>query len=95
MLFAQTQYGEATFDPGQVCMDEKTLLGSYSSSFEVLDEVTGLVFGGYRDGFDLTQLISHRFPLENAVEAIDVASTPKADSMKIMIEPVPGAGVNR
>jgi L-iditol 2-dehydrogenase len=95
MLFAQTQYGEATFDPGQVCMDEKTLLGSYSSSFGLLDEVTGLVFDGYRDGFDLTQLISHRFPLEEAVEAIEVASAPKADSMKIMIEPVPGAGVNR
>jgi L-iditol 2-dehydrogenase len=92
MLFAQTQHGEATFDPGAVCMDEKTLLGSYSSSFEILDEVTDLVFGGYRNGFDLTQLISHRFPLERAVEAIEIASHPKADSMKIMIEPVLGAG---
>jgi L-iditol 2-dehydrogenase len=95
MLFAQTQHGEATIDPGQVCMDEKTLLGSYSSSFEILDEVTGLVFGGYRQGFDLTQLISHRFPLEQAVAAIEIASHPKADSMKIMIEPVPGAGAER
>jgi L-iditol 2-dehydrogenase len=92
MLFAQTQHEEAIFDPGAVCMDEKTLLGSYSSSFEILDEVTGLVFGGYRNGFDLTQLISHRFPLEDAVKAIDVASSPQAHSMKIMIEPVPGAG---
>ena len=92
MLFAQTQHGEATIDPGAVCMDEKTLLGSYSASFEILDEVTDLVFGGYRSGFDLTQLISHRFKLEKAVEAIEVASHPKADSMKIMIEPVPGAG---
>jgi L-iditol 2-dehydrogenase len=91
MLFAQTQHSDATFDPGAVCMDEKTLMGSYSSSFGILDEVTGLVFGGYRNGFDLTQLISHRFPLEEAVAAIDVASHPKADSMKIMIEPVPGA----
>jgi L-iditol 2-dehydrogenase len=92
MLFAQTQHGEATFDPGAVCMDEKTLLGSYSSSFPILDEVTELVFGGYRNGFDLTQLISHRFPLTQAVAAIDVASHPKADSMKIMIEPVLGRG---
>ena len=95
MLFAQTQHGQATFDPGQVCMDEKALIGSYSSSFEILDEVTDLVMGGYRKGFDLTQLISHRFPLERAVEAIEVASQPHPDSMKIMIEPVPGAGVNR
>ena len=92
LLFAQTQHGQANFDPGAVCMDEKTLMGSYSSSFEILDEVTDLVFGGYREGFDLTQLISHRFPMEQAVEAIEVAAHPKADSMKIMIEPVSGFG---
>ena len=92
MLFAQTQHGQATIDPAAVCVDEKTLLGSYSSSFPILGEVTSLVFGGYRDGFNLTQLISHRFSLEEAVEAIEVASHPTANSMKIMIEPVPGAG---
>ena len=94
MLFAQTQHEAATIDPGAVCMDEKTLLGSYSSSFEILDEVTGLVFDGYRNGFDLTRLISHRFPLEEAAEAIEIASHPKSDSMKIMIEPVLGAGAS-
>jgi L-iditol 2-dehydrogenase len=87
MLFAQTQHGEATFDPGAVCVDEKTLLGSYSSSFPILDEVTDLVFSGYQNGFDLTQLISHRFPIEQSVAAIEIASHPQADSMKIMIEP--------
>lgn len=92
MLFAQTQHGEVTIDPAAVCVDEKTLLGSYSSSFGILDEVTDLVFGGYRNGFDLTQLISHRYPMDEAVEAIEVASHPKPDSMKIMIEPVSGAG---
>ena len=92
MLFAQTQHGEATFDPGAVCVDEKTLLGSYSSSFDLADEVADLVFNGYRNGFDLTRLISHRFSLEDAVPAIDIASHPKADSMKIMIEPALGKG---
>jgi L-iditol 2-dehydrogenase len=92
LLFAQTQHGEAVIDPGAVCMDEKTLMGSYSSSFEILDEVTDLVFNSYRNGFDLTQLISHRFPLEESVGAIEIASHPKADSMKIMLEPVSGAG---
>ncbi len=94
MLFAQTQHGEATFDPAAVCVDEKTLLGSYSSSFPILDEVTSLVFGGYRNGFDLTQLISHRFSLEQAVEAIEIASHPQPGSMKIMIEPELGGGAN-
>jgi L-iditol 2-dehydrogenase len=57
-----------------------------------MDEVTGLVFDGYRNGFDLTQLISHRFPFEEAAAAIEIASHPQPGSMKIMMEPVPGAG---
>jgi len=88
MLFASTQHGEAPFDPATVCMDEKTLMGSYSASVAINDEVMELVFSGYRDGsFDLTRLISHRFPLEQAVKAIDLASHPQADSMKIVIKP--------
>jgi len=86
-LFAQTQHSEAIFDPGAVCMNEKTLLGSYSASVDIQEEGARLVFDGYHSGFDLTRLISHRFPIERAVEAIDIASHPKAASMKIMIEP--------
>jgi len=89
LLFAQTQHGEAVFDPAAVCMDEKFLLGSYSSSIDIEPEVEELVFGGYRNGFDLTRLISHRFPLDEAVEAIHLASNPSASSMKIMIEHKP------
>ncbi len=86
-LFAQTQHGEAPFDPAAVCMDEKTLLGSYSSSVAIQDEAIQLVFNGYRDGsFDLTRLISHRFPMEEAVEAIHLASHPQPDSMKIVLQ---------
>jgi L-iditol 2-dehydrogenase len=88
MLFASTQHGEAPFDPAAVCMDEKTLMGSYSASVTINDEVARLVFEGYRDGsFDLTRLISHRFPLQDAVKAIDLASHPQAGSMKIVIKP--------
>jgi L-iditol 2-dehydrogenase len=62
-------------------------MGSYSASVTINDEVAELVFAGYRDGsFDLTQLISHRFPLEKAVEAIELASHPVANSMKIVIQ---------
>jgi L-iditol 2-dehydrogenase len=88
VLFAQTQHGEAPFDPAAVCMDEKTLMGSYSASVAIQDDVTQMVFNGYRDGsFDLTHLISHRFSLENAVAAIDLASHPQPDSLKIVIQP--------
>ncbi len=87
VLFAQTQRGEAPFDPAAVCMDEKTLMGSYSSSVSFNEDVNRMVFNGYRNGFDLTNLISHRFSLEDAVAAIDLASHPQADSMKIVIQP--------
>lgn len=87
LLFAATQHCEATFDPAVVCMDEKTLMGSYSSSFDLQPEVEEIVFGGYRTGFDLTRLISHRFSLEDSVEAISVASNPSATSMKVFIQP--------
>jgi L-iditol 2-dehydrogenase len=87
MLFAQTQHGDATFDPAAVCMDEKTLMGSYSSSAEIQEEGVRMVIDGYQDGYDLTRLISHRFPLSRAAEAIEFASQPHPDSMKIMIEP--------
>ena len=87
MLFASTQHGEAPFDPAAVCMDEKTLMGSYSASVAIQDDVTRMVFEGYRSGFDLTQLISHRFSLEDAVAAIELASHPQPDSLKIVIQP--------
>jgi L-iditol 2-dehydrogenase len=87
LLFAATQHCEATFDPAVVCMDEKTLMGSYSSSFELQPEVEQIVFEGYRSGFDLTRLISHRFTLEDSVEAIRVASNPSGNSMKVFIQP--------
>ena len=87
LLFAQTQHGEASFDPGAVCMDEKAMIGSYSAAVDIQAEGAALVFEGYRNGFDLTRLISHRYSLEDAVEAIRVASQPSSQSMKIMIEP--------
>src|SRR6202453_3739218 len=86
LLVAQTQHGEATIDPAAVCVDEKTLLGSYSASVDIQEEALRLVFEGYGQGFDLTRLVSHRFPLTEAVAALAVASEPKATSMKIMIE---------
>ncbi len=87
LLFAQTQHGEAVIDPAAVCMDEKALLGSYSASVDIQEEGVQLVLQGYSAGFDLTRLISHRYPLEQAAEAIEFASHPKPDSLKIVIQP--------
>ena len=60
LLFAQTQHGEATIDPAAVCVDEKSLLGSYSASVDLQDESARFVLS--RE-MDLERLISHRFPL--------------------------------
>jgi L-iditol 2-dehydrogenase len=84
LLFAQTARGEATIDPAAVCVDEKTLLGSYSASVELQEESVRFVMN--RE-MDLERLISHRFPLQSGVEALNLAAHPQPDSMKIVIQP--------
>jgi L-iditol 2-dehydrogenase len=84
LLFAQTVRGEATIDPAAVCVDEKALLGSYSASVELQEESVRFVMN--RE-MDLERLISHRFPLESGVEALNLAAHPRPDSMKIVIQP--------
>jgi L-iditol 2-dehydrogenase len=84
LLFAQTVRGEATIDPAAVCVDEKTLLGSYSASVELQEESVRF---GMNHELDLEPLISHRFPLASAVEALNLAAHPQPHSMKIVIQP--------
>jgi L-iditol 2-dehydrogenase len=84
LLFAQTVRGEVMIDPASVCVDEKTLLGSYSASVELNEEVAGFVFSGE---MDLAGLYSHRFPLEQSLEALKLAAHPQPDTMKIAIQP--------
>src|SRR5271167_4678940 len=83
LLFAQTVRGEATIDPAAICVDEKTLLGSYSASVELQQESVRFVMS--RE-MDLERLISHRFSLSNSVEALKLAARPQPDSMKIVIQ---------
>jgi L-iditol 2-dehydrogenase len=84
LLFAQTVRGEVRIDPASICVDEKTLLGSYSASVELNEEVAEFVFGG---GMDLAGLYSHRFPLAQSLEALQLAAHPQPDTMKIAIQP--------
>jgi len=84
LLFAQTQHGEAPFDPAAVCVDEKTLVGSYSASVDLQGESVRFVMG---QEMALERLISHRFPVERAVEALHLAANPQPDSMKVVIQP--------
>ena len=45
MLFAQTVRGEVAIDPRSICVDEKTLVGSYSASVELQEESVRFVMG--------------------------------------------------
>jgi L-iditol 2-dehydrogenase len=84
LLFAQTARGEATIDPAAVCVDEKTLLGSYSASVDLQEESVRFVMG--RE-MNLERLISHRYPLADSVKAVTLAANPQPGSMKIAIQP--------
>jgi len=84
LLFAQTQHGEAVIDPAAICVDEKTLLGSYSASVDLQEESVRFVMD--RE-MDLERLISHRFPLAQSKQALDLAAHPQSSSMKVVIQP--------
>jgi L-iditol 2-dehydrogenase len=75
-----------SLDLSSICVDEKDLLGSYSSDFMLQNEVARLVFSRQ---LDVRPLISHRFPLEQTAAAVALASRPSPDSLKILVAQVP------
>lgn len=85
LLFAQTQHGEVVVDPAAICVDEKALVGSYSASVDLQEESVRFVMG---QEMDLARLVSHRFPLRQGKEALELAAHPLPSSMKIVIQPV-------
>ncbi len=84
LLFAQTQRGEVVIDPAAICVDEKSLVGSYSASVDLQDDSVQFVMN--RE-MDLERLISHRFPLQESAQALELAAHPQPSSMKIVIQP--------
>ena len=69
-------------DFASICLDEKDLIGSYSSDFTLQDEVARLVFSRR---LDVRSLITHRFPLDQTSDAIALAARPTPDSLKILV----------
>jgi L-iditol 2-dehydrogenase len=63
-------------------MLEKDLIGSYSSDVSIHQECADLIFSG---AVNVRDLITHRFPLEEIGAAIDVASTLRDNSLKVMV----------
>jgi L-iditol 2-dehydrogenase len=76
------QNSTLNFQLSTICLDEKDLLGSYSSDFTLQREVARLVFSRQ---LDVRRLISHYFPLVETANAIALAAQPKPGSLKIMV----------
>ncbi|HZT21272.1 MAG TPA: alcohol dehydrogenase catalytic domain-containing protein [Verrucomicrobiae bacterium] len=72
----------ASLDLASICLDEKDLIGSYSSDFTLQEEAARLVFSRR---LDVRPLITHRFTLEQAPAALQLASRPAPDSLKIVV----------
>jgi L-iditol 2-dehydrogenase len=83
LLFSHTRRGAQTLlDLATICVDEKALLGSYSSDFTLQSEVARLVFSRQ---LDVRRLISHQFPLEKTADGVALAAKPTTDSLKVII----------
>ena len=83
LLFAQTSRKDSLqLNAAAVCVDEKSVLGSYSADIDLQEESARLVFSG---ALPLARLITHRFPLERITEAIGLATRPRPDSLKILV----------
>jgi len=85
LLFAQTVPGESIpVDVSRICMEEKKLIGSYSSSIDLQQKSADWIFTGK---MPVARLISHRIPLDQVAEGIRLASRPSEHSLKVIVEP--------
>lgn len=85
LLFAQTSHQERVELSGaSICVDERTLLGSYSASVDLQKESADLVFSG---ALPVEELISHRYPLSEINKGIERALHPDEGSLKIVVSP--------
>jgi L-iditol 2-dehydrogenase len=85
LLFAQTSHQERIEVSGAtICMEERTLCGSYSASVDIQRESADLVFS---HALPVQELISHRFPLAEIRHGIERALHPEEGSLKIVVQP--------
>jgi L-iditol 2-dehydrogenase len=84
MSFAATSPGEtAEVDLGVMTTSEKDILTSYSASVELQDRAAQLVFG--RE-IRVRELVSHRLPFRQALEAFELARRPGPRTLKVVVE---------
>ncbi len=85
VLFAQTSDTERIELSGaDICKLERTLLGCYSASVDLQAESARLVFSGE---IPVGELVTHRLPLTEISQGIDLALHPDGESLKIVVQP--------
>jgi len=85
LLFAQTSKTERIeLTAADVCVGERTLVGSYSADVDLQAESARLVFSGE---LPLEQLVSHRVGLDDIERGIRIAQYPNDRSLKVVVHP--------
>jgi L-iditol 2-dehydrogenase len=84
IVFAATSPGETVqVDLGALSASEKEILTSYSASVDIQDLAAQLVFG--RE-VRVRELVTHRFPLDEAPRALEVAAWPAPGVLKVVLQ---------
>jgi L-iditol 2-dehydrogenase len=84
VVFAATAPGEvAEVDLGALTVSEKDILTSYSSSVDVQDLAAELVFSRQ---VRVAELVTHRFSLPEAPQAVELAARPAPGVLKVVVE---------
>ena len=70
------------FPAAAVGIDEKEILGSYSAAVNIQESAADLVLG---KKVPVMEIVTHRFPLDRIQEALELAASPAAESLKVLI----------
>jgi len=85
LLFAQNDPTmKLEFPASAVGVDEKEILGSYSSAVDRNEICADLVFSRK---LPVAELITHRFPLDSFEQALALAARPTRESLKVVVLP--------
>lgn len=88
VLFAQTSAKERIDVSGSdICVGERVVTGSYSADVDLQAESTDWVFSGK---LPVAKLISHRLPLRDIMQGIEIARRPRPESLKVIMRPNEG-----
>lgn len=83
LLFAHNDpVMQLSFPAAAVGVEEKEILGSYSASIDEQEEAAALVF---ERRLPVRELVSHRFPLGQIAEALEMAAHPADNTLKVVI----------